>query len=43
MNSNISHGEFFSVDTVLRKYNDMKEGIKNPKRFVPNNDKMWLI
>ena len=30
----ISHGEFVSVNNVLRRYNDMKEEIKNPENFV---------
>ena len=27
----ISHDEFFSVNNVLREYNEMKEEIKNPE------------
>ena len=29
--SYISHNEFVSVNTVLREYNEMKKGIKNPE------------
>ena len=29
IDSYISHGEFFSVNNVLREYNEMKEEIKN--------------
>ena len=29
-NSNISHDEFISVNNVFKKYDEVKEGIKNP-------------
>ena len=31
IDSYISHDEFFSVNNVLREYNEMKEDIKNPE------------
>ena len=31
INSNISHDEFVSINTVLKEYDDMKEGIKKLK------------
>ena len=31
VDSYISHGEFVSVNNVLREYNEMKEEIKNPE------------
>ena len=31
IDSYISHGEFVSVNNVLREYNEMKEEIKNPE------------
>ena len=34
INSNISHGEFLSVNNVSREYNEMKVEIKNPKNAV---------
>ena len=30
----INHGEFVSVNNVLREYNQMKEKIRNPKNVV---------
>ena len=30
----ISHDEFISVNNMLRKYNEMKEEIKNPETSV---------
>ena len=35
--SDISHGEIFSVNNVLEKYNNMKEKIKNPKSIDSDN------
>ena len=32
--SYFSHGNFFSVNNVLRRYNEMKEEIKNPETSV---------
>ena len=37
IDSYISHDEFVSVNNVLRKYNEMKEEIKNPE----NAKKQW--
>ena len=34
VDSYISHDEFVSVNDVLRENNELKEEIKNPKRFV---------
>ena len=34
INSYINHEEFFSVNNVLREYNEMKEEIKNPQNAV---------
>ena len=36
INSNISHGEFFLIKNVLKKYNDMKKEIKflKMKQFI---------
>ena len=31
INSNISHDEFVLINTVLKEYDDMKEGIKKLK------------
>ena len=31
MNSNISHNEFVLINNILKKYDDMKEEIKNWK------------
>ena len=31
-NSNICHGEFVSINNVLKEYEDMKEKIKNPNK-----------
>ena len=31
IDSYISHGEFVSVNNVLREYNEMKEEMKNPE------------
>ena len=35
--SDISHGEIFSVNNVLEKYNNMKEKIKNLKSIDSDN------
>ena len=37
--SYISHNEFVSVNTVLREYNEMKKGIKNPESSVEYTNK----
>ena len=34
IDSYITHGEFSSVNNVLREYNEIKEERKNPKTFV---------
>ena len=34
IDSYISHGEFISVNNVLREYNDMKQEIKNPLEYI---------
>ena len=34
INSFINNDEFFSVNNVLREYNELKEEIKNPKNAV---------
>ena len=34
IDSYISHDEFFSVNNVLREYNEMKKEIKNPETSV---------
>ena len=34
INSYISHGEFVSVNNVVREYNQMKEKLKNPETSV---------
>ena len=31
VNAYISHDEFFSVNNILREYNEMKKEIKNPR------------
>ena len=31
INAYISHDEFFSVNNILREYNEMKKEIKNPR------------
>ena len=36
IDSCISHDEFVSVNNVLRKYNEMKEEIKKPLKFLWN-------
>ena len=34
IDSYISHDEFFSVNNKLRKYNKIKEEIKNPQTYI---------
>ena len=34
INSYISHGDFFSVNNVLREYNEMKEEIRNSVEYI---------
>ena len=34
IDSYISHDKFISVNNVLREYNDMKNGLKNPEISV---------
>ena len=34
IDSYISHGEFISVNNVLREYNDMKQEIKNSLEYI---------
>ena len=29
-----NHGEFISINNVLREYNEMKENIKNPVEYI---------
>ena len=43
INSFISHKDFFSVNNVLREYNETKEEIKIPKSSVEYTIKIWLI
>ena len=34
INSCISHDKFFSINNVLREYNEMEEELKNPETSV---------
>ena len=34
IDTHISHKEFVSVNNVLREYNEIKEGVKNPQNTV---------
>ena len=34
IDSDSSHDELVSMNKLLRKYNDMKEAVKNPKNLV---------
>ena len=34
INSYVSRDKFFSINNVLREYNEMKEEIKNPETYV---------
>ena len=34
MDSYVNHDEFFSLNNVLREYNEIKEEIKTPKKSV---------
>ena len=43
IDSYISHDEFASVNNLLRKYNEMKEEIKNSESSVKYNIQVWLI
>ena len=37
INPEVGHDEFASMNNLLRKYNDMKEAIKNPKSSKSEN------
>ena len=41
--SYISHDEFFSVNKVLRGYNEMKKEIENPETSAKYTIWIWLI
>ena len=43
INSYNSHDEFVSVNNMLRKYNKMKQEIKNAEIFMECIVSMWLI
>ena len=43
INSYNSHDEFVSVNNMLRKYNKMKQEIKNAEIFMECIVSIWLI